>query len=73
MRRDEGHLRAIFGTPHTGNPEAGNIAKNSFRAALVQLDVDAANGQAFDGIFLEFDLDRDGQIDFEEFKTTRRQ
>ena len=42
------------------------------REALIKLDVAAAKGEAFDEIFLEFDLDRDGQIDFEEFKAAAR-
>ena len=67
LRRDEAHLRAVFNTY-----QAEKISKDSLREALFKLDVDAAKGEAFDEIFLEFDLDLDGQIDFEEFKAAAR-
>ena len=66
-RRDDGHLRAVFDAY-----KADILSKDSLREALIKLGVAAAKGEAFDEIFLEFDLDRDGQIDFEEFKAAVR-
>jgi hypothetical protein len=45
----------------------GKISKDSLRKALIELKVDGCEGEAFDKIFSEFDLDHDGQIDFAEF------
>ena len=60
--RDEGHLREIFDAYRTDK-----LSKESFKEALIKLDVDAAKGHTLDEIEV-FDLDRDGQISFEEFK-----
>jgi hypothetical protein len=60
--RDEGHLREIFDAYRTDK-----LSKESFKEALIKLDVDAAKGHTLDEIEV-FDLDRDGQIKFEDFK-----
>jgi hypothetical protein len=37
--------------------------------AFAELNVHTSDAAAFDELFLEFDADRDGEIDFEEFKS----
>jgi hypothetical protein len=43
------------------------LSKESFKEALIKLDAAAAKGHTLDEIEV-FDLDRDGQINYEEFK-----
>jgi Ca2+-binding EF-hand superfamily protein len=47
----------------------GKIRSESLRDTLLTLKVDIDNTEAFEDFFLRFDLDRDGLIDYAEFKS----
>ena len=66
-RRDEANLRDIF---QKYSPVDGKISKKSLLQALSsqELYVSMAKSERLDEFIPEFYLDRDGQIDFDEFK-----
>ena len=47
----------------------GKISKESLKEAFTDLNVYTSDAEGFDELFIEFDLDSDGQIDFDEFKS----
>jgi hypothetical protein len=65
-RRDEKCLRGIFQGLH---PSADTITKRSLIKGLTQLNVGPRNGETDDDIFLQYDKNHDGRIDFDEFRT----
>jgi hypothetical protein len=65
QRRDENYLRGIFKGLH---PTADKITKRSLIKGLTKLNVGPRNGETDDDIFLQYDKNHDGRIDFDEFR-----
>jgi hypothetical protein len=66
QRRDEKYLRVIFQDLH---PTDEKITKESLISGLIKLNVGPSCGETDDDIFLQFDKNCDGHIDFDEFRT----